>query len=108
MVVAKGMSDHADWDKDDSYHPFAAKASGEFVLAFLGENVTPRSPPLDLLVPEYEEPENTNRATKLNASFCVMSFHREARAVAGVDGFGIAAFYAAPAFHTRRKRPTLR
>jgi len=107
MVVAKGVSDHADWDKDDSYHHFAAKASAEFVLAFLRENVTPRSPPLDLLVPEYEEPENTNRATKLNASFGVVSFHREACALAGVDGFGIAAFYAAPGFRTRRKRSGL-
>lgn len=106
MVVAKGVSDHADWDKDDSYHHFAAKASAEFVLAFLRENVTPR-PPLDLLVPEYEEPENTNPATKLNASFCVMSFHREARAAAGVDGFGIAAFYAAPGFRNQWKRPGL-
>ncbi len=35
MIVAKGVCDHADTEKDDSFHTFAARASSEFLLVFL-------------------------------------------------------------------------
>ncbi|MCP4655008.1 MAG: 5'-methylthioadenosine/S-adenosylhomocysteine nucleosidase [bacterium] len=42
MIVAKGVVDHADGEKDDSFRSFAARASAEFVLAFLRRELPSR------------------------------------------------------------------
>ncbi len=42
FLAVKGVSDHADAAKDDRFHPFAARASAAFLLAFLRRHVEPR------------------------------------------------------------------
>ncbi len=42
MIVAKAVVDHADEEKDDSFRAFAARASAEFLLAFLRQELPPR------------------------------------------------------------------
>ncbi len=44
MIVAKGVTDHADRDKDDSFRAFSARAAAEFVLAFLRRELPQREP----------------------------------------------------------------
>ena len=34
-IIVKGVADYGDHEKDDSFHHFAAKASAEFLIAFL-------------------------------------------------------------------------
>lgn len=43
-VVAKGVMDHADPEKDDRYKPFAARASSEVLMMFLVRQLCPRAP----------------------------------------------------------------
>ena len=43
LLIAKGVCDYADSDKDDRYHAFAALASAEFTLAFLRDQLSSRS-----------------------------------------------------------------
>jgi len=43
--IAKGVSDHADEDEDDSFRNYAARASAEFVLAFLRAEWIPTGRP---------------------------------------------------------------
>jgi len=45
MIVAKGVTDHADREKDDSFRAFSARAAAEFVLAFLRRELPPREAP---------------------------------------------------------------
>ncbi|MFG1608301.1 hypothetical protein [Actinoplanes sp. NPDC049265] len=40
-LIAKGVMDHADPDKDDRFKPFAAKASAEVLFALLGRLLRP-------------------------------------------------------------------
>lgn len=42
FLAVKGVSDHANADKDDRFHAFAARASAAFLLAFLRRHVEPR------------------------------------------------------------------
>jgi nucleoside phosphorylase len=42
MIVMKGVMDHADPDKADNFKPFAARASGECLIAFLRRNLEPK------------------------------------------------------------------
>jgi nucleoside phosphorylase len=44
-LVAKGVTDHADRDKDDRFKAFAARASAEVLLALLGRLLTASSAP---------------------------------------------------------------
>ncbi len=46
-LVAKGVMDHADLEKDDRFKAFAARASAEVIMALLGELLRPQ-PPLPL------------------------------------------------------------
>lgn len=41
VIIAKAVSDYADHTKDDAYQPFAARASAEFLLAFLSKHPPP-------------------------------------------------------------------
>jgi len=43
-LVAKGVMDHADLDKDDRFKAFAAKASAEVLFALLGKLLSPAAP----------------------------------------------------------------
>jgi nucleoside phosphorylase len=44
-IVAKAISDYADYDKDDAFHDFACEASARFLLGFLERYVEPTSTP---------------------------------------------------------------
>lgn len=44
-LVAKGVMDHADFDKDDRFKEFAARASAEVLFALLGELLDGDTPP---------------------------------------------------------------
>lgn len=42
FLAIKGVSDHADGDKDDRFHAFASRTAAAFLLAFVRRHVTPR------------------------------------------------------------------
>lgn len=42
FLAIKGVSDHADGDKDDRFHSFASRTAAAFLLAFVRAHVTPR------------------------------------------------------------------
>ena len=44
-LVVKGVADYADKDKDDSYHPYAAKSSAAFVVSVISEIILPALKP---------------------------------------------------------------
>ncbi len=45
-LIVKGVSDYADQDKDDAYHPYAAAAAATYLLCFIQEYVTQKRLPL--------------------------------------------------------------
>ncbi|WP_437971489.1 tetratricopeptide repeat protein [Sorangium sp. So ce260] len=52
MIVMKGVMDHADPEKSDTFKAFAARASAECLIAFLRANLRPAPPEVgDILVP---------------------------------------------------------
>ncbi len=79
MLIAKGVSDHADEDKDDSFRQFAARASAEFLLSFLLRNLKPKNPQTPFLECKYHQPQSPNPGTLLTARFGVVPFFQEAR-----------------------------
>ena len=42
VIVVKGVSDYADYDKNDGFHEYAAKASAKFLIAFLKKHSIPK------------------------------------------------------------------
>ncbi len=46
MFIAKGVCDYADFQKDDRFRRFAARASAELTIAFLCRNLEPGTPSL--------------------------------------------------------------
>jgi nucleoside phosphorylase len=51
-LVAKGVMDRADFDKDDRFKEFAARASAEVLYALLGQLLSPVSPSQDTTGPQ--------------------------------------------------------
>jgi nucleoside phosphorylase len=62
-LVAKGVMDHADTDKDDRFKPFAAKASAEVLFALLGRLLvmSPAPVPSSSRIPEGVKHEVVRR-----------------------------------------------
>ena len=44
-LVVKGVCDHADMNKKDTYHDYAAQASAVYLLSFIQEYVTEQTMP---------------------------------------------------------------
>ena len=55
-LVAKGVMDSADFDKDDRFKAFAARASAEVLYALLGQVLSPAFHPQDTAGPRGPEP----------------------------------------------------
>jgi tetratricopeptide (TPR) repeat protein/nucleoside phosphorylase len=106
-LVVKGVSDYADRDKDDSYHPYASSASARYLLCFLKEYITQdrlpalyqhaslsqgsRSPVWN--VPYGRNPFFTGREDLLQQLHDRLMTHRsavltQAQAVSGLGGIG--------------------
>jgi nucleoside phosphorylase len=43
-IIVKGVSDYGDSEKDDKFRAFAARASAEFLIRFLGQHLPARAP----------------------------------------------------------------
>ena len=76
-VVMKAVMDHADADKSDNFKKFAARASGECLLAFVKQHVPPRATRDDpILAPgTVDLPKLASPANLLNARHQVVPFH---------------------------------
>jgi nucleoside phosphorylase len=57
-LIAKGVMDHANLDKDDRFKAFAAKASAEVLFALLGELLSPAATSPGPLPPTDEIPDS--------------------------------------------------
>lgn len=85
-VVMKGVMDHADPKKDDRFKTFAARASGECLLAFLRRYVAShvRAGTDDLLAPgtleSIPDPATAAPSVLLTAQHVVVEWHDELRA----------------------------
>lgn len=55
-LVVKGVCDHADMNKKDTYHDYAARASAVYLLFFIREYVT------EYTMPRRDVPSSSNRA----------------------------------------------
>ncbi|MCU0683468.1 MAG: hypothetical protein MUF34_14705, partial [Polyangiaceae bacterium] len=75
-IVAKGVMDFADPERNWGFRPFAARAAAEVLLRFLRETLTPRGGGLgDLLVEGTGgAPPQNNPGTLLNARYGIVPF----------------------------------
>jgi nucleoside phosphorylase len=62
-LVAKGVMDRADFEKDDRFKAFAARASAEVLYALLGQVLSPAFQPQDTTGPRGPEPAGRARGT---------------------------------------------
>jgi nucleoside phosphorylase/tetratricopeptide (TPR) repeat protein len=94
LLVAKGVMDHADGTKDDSFKHFAARASAECVLAFLRRHLdAPVRVGVDDVLSDgtADVPTNPERrslpSTMLNAKHGVVAFEGREELLRDLDVF---------------------
>lgn len=79
FLVVKGVADHTDADKDDSFHPFAVRASAELLLDFMCQHLQPVTMPERPILDEpYYPAPAINPATLLTAKFGIVPFYKPA------------------------------
>jgi tetratricopeptide (TPR) repeat protein/nucleoside phosphorylase len=82
MIVAKGVMDYGEPDRNDIFRPFAARAAAEVLIGFLRQHLEPKKgkSPAEILSENIYPPRrNGSPATLLNARSQVVPFFPEIR-----------------------------